>query len=141
MENHQCPFFSDREFSSPFLMPWTSATGRGAFFRVEELKGGVRVEQGAAAGRLRVVPVGEENEGVAPDPQLEQLPPALGARPGGLPLQQRRGHPGSSQRLDPLVAGVWSAHHVLERPDGGSAHQGPNAQILYQQFLCCARLF
>jgi hypothetical protein len=101
----------------------------GVFFRLEELEGGVCVEQGAAAGRLRVVPVGEEDEGVAPDPQLQQLPlhahPAGGARPRRLPLQHRRGHPGPRQRLDPIVAGVRGTHHFLECSDGGSPHQGP----------------
>lgn len=36
--------------------------------RVEEFEGGVCPEQGAAAGRLRGLPVGEEDEGGAPDP-------------------------------------------------------------------------
>ena len=81
----------------------------------------MRAEQGAAAGRLRVLPVGEEDAGGATNPQLQQLPllahPAHGARPRWLPLQHRRGYPDPRQRLVALVPGLRRAHRVPERPD------------------------
>jgi hypothetical protein len=55
-------------------MLWSLAPTVLFFFRLEELEGGVRAEQGAAAGWLRVLPVGEEDAGGATNPQVQQLP-------------------------------------------------------------------